>query len=76
MSLTPGWGGRGMKGHWRRLEDGVLLQEAQAGRTAPRALGWVGRHLCKEMGVGSDGGQASGWPTALYTAEESLCGST
>lgn len=40
--VTYTWLGRqgGMKGHRVRLEDNVLSQEAQAGSTAPRALGW------------------------------------
>lgn len=54
-----------MKGHRVRLKYGVPSQEAQAGSTAPRALEWGGRRLCREVGVGSDGGQASGWQTTL-----------
>lgn len=40
MSLTPGWGGRGMRGHRVRLEDGVPSQEAQAARQhSPKGFG-------------------------------------
>lgn len=59
-----------MKGHRVRLEDCVLSQEAQAGSTTPRALGEGS--LFREMGVGSDRGQASGWQTTLYAAENDL----
>lgn len=54
MSLTPGWGGRGRKGHGVRLEDGVLSQETQAAREhSPKGLeGWY---------LQEDGGWVRGW---------------
>lgn len=38
----------------------------------PQGPGDGGRRLYREVGVGSDGGQASSWQTTLYTAENSL----